>query len=251
MSDLPSVNLVASKLPSQGKCYPDNFEATYRSYSFGEIKYASTSDLNEKQSLELVLKGVKTSMPKGDFTLSDVLFIGLLRKISSLGTAKVQVPYTHPQTKKTEYHIFSLDDIEFYDMEAPKLPVSVELSDGKTYSFMPLTVKSYLNLVKRGKANDVVALYAAMCINHDFNDSYNFFNNTTDREDGEILEEIDSLLSHGIKPLNVKYTVNINGKEVEKTLKLRVEGRQALLLPFREKGKSVRDRICFGTTSEH
>lgn len=246
---LPTVDINIERLPSQGKSYPENFAASYRSYSFGEIKYASTSKLDEKKALELVLTGVKTGMPKTDFTLNDVLFIGLLRKMSSLGTAKAQVPFSHPDTGEVIYHVFGLEDIEFKDMEAPELPIAVTLSNNEEYKFMPLTVKNFLRLKKLKKDKDSVAMYAAMCTNHKFEDAYKFFNETLDREDGEILEEIDELLDHGVKPLEVKYTSVVDGEEVERTTKIRIEGRQALLLPFRGEGKSVRDKIRFGDAS--
>lgn len=249
MSNLPVINMDIKRLPSQGKVYPKDFVIQYRSYSFGEIQKVATSKLNERQVIELILSGVKTNLSKKLFTLNDVLFIGLLRKISSLGTAKVRVPFTNPVTKKVDYHLLSIDDIEFYDIQAPAIPATVTMSDGNDYEFGPMLVKDYLNLVKAGKDKDPVAMYSAMCRNHPFNEVYSFFNNTQSREDGEILEEIDELFSHGIKPIEVKYTFEKGGQKVEKTLKIRLEERQALLLPFREEGKSVRDKIRFGTTS--
>lgn len=248
---LPVVDINIDNLPSKSKSYPKDFTASYRSYSFGEIKHASTSKLDEKKSLELVLSGVKTNMNKSLFTLNDTLFIGLLRKMSSLGTAKVQVPFSHPDTNEVIYHTFSLDDLEFKDMEAPELPVTVTLSNGEDYSFNPMTVRGYLKIHRLKKSKDSVAMYAAMCTSHKFEDAYKFFNETLDREDGEILEEIDELLDHGVKPLEVKYTSVVDGEEVERTTKIRIEGRQALLLPFREQGKSVRDKIRFGDASKH
>ena len=246
---LPKVNIDVTRLPSQGKSYPKDFVASYRSYSFGEIKHASTSKLNEKQSLELVLSGVQTNMNKNLFTLIDVLFIGILRKLASLGTAQAQVPFENPVTKKVEYHVFGLDDIEFQDMDAPTIPAKVTLSNDEEYTFEPLRVKSYLKLIRLGKQKDSVALFAAMCTSHSFDEAYKFFDGTQVREDGEILEEIDNVLAHGIKPLKATYKFERDSEIINRTIKIRLEGRQALLLPFRKERKSVRDRIRFGDAS--
>ncbi len=248
---LPKVNIEIDRLPSQGKSYPEDFTANYRSYSFGEIKHASTSRLNDKQALELVLKGVHSNMNKNLFTMNDAFFIGILRKLASLGTSKAQVPFEDELVKEPQYYTFGLEDIEFRDMDAPKLPLTVTLSNGEEYTFGPILVKDYLKLVRLKKNNDSVALYAVMCKSHSFEETYKFFNETQVREDGEILEEVERLLDHGIKPFIVNYQIELeSGEKIERTKKLQLERRSALLLPFRKDGKPIRDKICFGDASK-
>jgi hypothetical protein len=243
-NNLPSSELKVTNLPSGGKAYPSDVEFNYTSYSFGEVKYASTSNLTERQVLELILKGVKTSFNKNNLTIHDAMYIGILRKLASLGTAKAKVPF---EVKgKLHEHIFTMEDIEFKDIAAPKLPVRVTLSNNEEYSFMPLTVANFLKLVKMGKGKDSCASLATMCTSHDFQEAYNFFKNTKNFDDGEILEHIDEILDHGIMPLEVTYQDEVNGEIINRKAKIRLERRQALLTPFREKGESIRGRVQFG-----
>ncbi len=246
---LPSKAIKIERLPSQGKSYPDDFAMTYRSYSFGEIKHASTSDLTEAQILNTVLKGVESKFNKNNLTINDTMYIGILRKMASLGTSKAQVPYE--VNGEVKHHVFGLEDIEFKDMVAPKLPVRVTLSDHTEYEFMPLTVQGYLKLVKMKKTKDTCAVLAMMCSNVNFDSAYKFFNDTQEAEDGEILEEISEVLDHGIEPLMIKYEEEVQGEMINRTAHIRLERRQALLSPFRDDKKPLRDRICFGPASKH
>lgn len=247
---LPSVFLKVEGLPSKGLPYPKDATISYRSYSFGELKYASTSKLSIKETLELVLKGVKTNFPKKDLTMYDTLYIGILRKIASLGTPKIQFPYEIPNCKEIKYHIFELKDLEFDELEVPALPVRAELSDGNKYHFNPLTVGQYVKLSVKNQLKDNIAILASMCVNQPYEDTYAMLSNTTDADDMRDIEDIERMLEHGLKPIEIGYEAkSSNGEIINRKLSIKLEGRQALLMPFRDERASIRSRIQFGPES--
>ena len=157
--------------------------------------------------------------------------------------------------KKVSTTIVNSENLEFDDLDIPDLPVVVPLSDGKEYEFKPITVRQYFDLVKLGEQNNTMAMLAMSCENEDFDIALKKFFNVTNVEDAEMLQEVDKMLYHGVKDVenickNKKY--NEDGTEVKcmrKTM-LELDGGRALLLPFRERKESPRDRIRFGSKGD-
>jgi hypothetical protein len=261
---LPEIEVKLESLPSRGVPYPKGASIAYMTYSFGEVKKASLSNMGLVQSLKLAMAGVKTvGMDKQQLTIVDALYIGLLRKISSMGGMEFEIPYRCHQCGGRNKARFKHTDMEFEDLkeEVTQLPIEADI-DGDTFEFSPITVKQYLDIqsgryqkiLKNGEM-DSVAVYAAQVRNFDFEETYERFYSLRDPEDIEVLQEVDILLHHDIKPLETKCTVkhkdNNGNEETCGALNLvKLEGREALLLPFRDGEKTVRNRIRIGSSSE-
>ena len=129
---LPEINLKVKELPSKSLPYPDNCEIKYRPYAYGEVKKISQSSMSMKEVYRTLLDGVECSnFDKFDLTLPDALFIGVLRKISTLGVTDVYIPYKCTKCNGTGKHIIKTDNLEFLDLEIPDLPVVAQLTNGE------------------------------------------------------------------------------------------------------------------------
>lgn len=236
---LPEIEV--SEVPSKFISYKEDYIITYRPYAFGEIKKTNQSKMSIRSMFDFILEGITTNFDKYNLTVPDFLYISLLRKISTLGETKFNIKCLCSSCKIENSNTLNIQDIEFRDIKAPKLPINVELSVGK-FSFKPLTLKDYYFLIKEKKEDDVLALLAIQACKDnekEFNKVYQEFYNLN-REDGEILEEVDNYLDHSLMPVIFKC------KECKEDIKVELEGGQNFIYPFRTNKKSVRDRIYFG-----
>lgn len=253
---LPEITLDISKLPSRGVPYPKDAKLKYRTYSFGEVQKSSISNMTALETVKTALSGIETSgFDKHLLTLFDILYIGVLRKVSSMSDLKFEMPYVCRTCNKTTKSIFTHNDIEFKDMESivTELPLIVEINNREVH-FSPMTVKDFMALhggryskyLKDGHV-DKLAVHTLMIRNMEFADAYKFLEGINDPEDIEMLQEVDKILLHDLKPLKAKCTEKDDSGEVcgsENSLKL--EGREALLQPFRGRAESRRAKIRFG-----
>lgn len=256
-------------LPSRGLPYPEGFEIKYRPYTYGEVKKSSGSKLSPRARLDLVLEGIDTKgFDKNELSSFDFLFIALHRKISTEGTEKIKVVYQCNQGHIGN-SIIPSDSIEYDDIskEVPKLPVIIELG-GKDCHFSVLTVKDYMELITLGKHDDPLSILAKQCINRDFKEVYDLIYNATP-EEGKLIDEVDTLLYHSVKPrlfrceecdrlideqiaqLNLEEDAvaisELRKQRANNTVRVRLDGMEAIILPFRERDEPVKDRIRFGS----
>lgn len=253
---IPEIELEVTSLPSRGLTYPKGAKLKYRTYTFGEIRKASTSTLRMESSIQLALDGVTASFNTKDLTLMDCLYIGILRKVSSLNGMQFEVPFQCTKCNEVAKNHFSQNDISFRDIpeEVTELPIVTTIS-GQELHFSPMTVGDYLTLksgthdgiLKEGKV-DRVSTQAISIKNMSFHKSYELLYSVTDLEEIEILTEVDKLLLHDIKPLNGVCNNKVEGKVCGEHNNIKLEGREALLTPFRSSEGSTRTRIRFGTT---
>lgn len=243
----PTTNVDLKKLPSKGITYPEGATISFRTYGYGEIKKISGSNLSEKEAFAIVLSGINTTFDKNNITFGDFMYLALFRKIATLGTAKFQVPYKSPINNTTMLHMMSVEDLEIEDLNVPSLPVKLTFNDGKTFNFGPLTVGDVLRLLEKNKLKDATSLMAAQVRNIAFDEAHEYLHSVTNADDVFNLGEVERLLAHNIKPIKVQCTEkDKNDREVTNTVTIRLEGRQALLLPFREEGVPSRSGISFG-----
>ncbi len=247
---LPEVKVMATELPSRGVAYPKGAWITHRPYMFGEVKKISQSKLTDESSYDYILEGVECSFDKYNLTVPDALYVGLLRKISTLGTSEIIARYEKcGKCGKPGHIIFKTTDIEFEDMNIPKLPIVVDMAIGEVH-FSPMTVKNYLGMVKRGKEQDEVSLYAVQATNLKYDEAYKAFYNASP-EDAQTLLEVDKYLFHSIKPLIKKCGNLISPDEIcGNPIKIELDGGQALLLPFRRDQGTAKAKIRFGLENE-
>lgn len=254
-NNLPYIEVDVTTLPSRGLSYPKGSKLKYRTYTFGEVKSATISNLSIISSVENTLKGIDTMgspLDKNDLTIPDTIYLGILRKVSSTRGSSYQVPYICDGCGKENKANFSEKSVEFSDVpaEVKKLPIVAEVA-GKSIEFGQVTIKDFL-LLEKGRWNkeivggkpDRVAIHALMIKNMDFKEAYDFLYNLKDEDDIAVVEEVDKLLMHDMKPIkSVCSLADEDGVVCDTKNEIRLEGREALIRPFRDGKPSVRSRI--------
>jgi hypothetical protein len=251
---VPVVEIAVEKLPSKGIAYPKGTQVQYRPFLFGEVKQLSGSKLSVKESYMHILKGVEASIDPMDLTLADVMYLGLLRKISTLGSTEIVARYTCEKCRKPSRIVFKTDEVEFDDIKAPGLPMEVDFSFG-TVKFSPLTLRQFLDLYEAGKSEDDTALFAAQALEGDFEDLYKKFFNAGP-SDSAMLMDVDQYLYHGLKPLTRPCPTLVDDpqgggqKRCGNRVEIELDGGQALLMPFRPDRGTQQNRIRFGVAGK-
>lgn len=244
---LSRISLGSKDLPSRMLSYPKGAEISYRPYTFGEIKALSQSKLSRGEEIKFILEGIYTSFPKEELSYADMLYITLLRKLSTLSGSKFHVMFKCPQCGHPVSTLLELSSIEFDELNIPVLPIVGDFSWGET-EFTVLTVQSYLKLLELGKQEDEVSALALMS-NLPFEKAVELFNAAVG-EDARLLTEMDSLTYHGVKerdyqcerkdpPCGHEFSVAIDG------------GLEVLLIPFRGDSEPPKSRVRFGKTPAH
>ena len=243
-SHMPQVHLnTVDDLPSRFKAYPPNSSISYRPYTFGEVKQITGSvNLDTISGLKKILEGIETSFPVNDLTVGDVLYFGLLRKLSTLGSTKVNALWSCSKCGETGSYVAEQENLEFTDIKAEKLPITLDLSIGKR-SFKPLTIGQYFEMVARGVEDDPIAKLAMECMGRDYEETYKELFNLTNPDDRELLEKIDEYLFHELKPILIPCT----NTECKNKISLELDVGGQVILPFREERQgTLDDRIHFG-----
>lgn len=253
---LPQVKV--EDLPSNFLPYPENVEIAYLPYTYGELKKFAQSKLTTKQRYEFILDGIIVSgMAKEKLTYQDFLFIALLRKLSSVGVSDILVKYQCAKCGFENSNHVKLDELDFNYLEVPALPANVVIKN-QDVSFTPLTVEDYFTLYREGKDKDLTAIMAIQVRSHNFKAAYDLLYGAN-TEDSELINEIDKLFFHGLKPLKFlcankeMQTVEIiDGEEIEKkvhcdfTNSVELEDTTIIVQPFRRDTEPVKNRIRFG-----
>jgi hypothetical protein len=260
VQQIPWIDIEMPKMPSRGVLYPAGTKIRYRTYSFGEIKNASASSGAGPaivQIIENTLRGLDvTGMEKDQITFLDCMYLGVLRKMSTLRDGDYEVPFRCTTCGVAGVHKFKEKDLDYRSLseEVTGLPLSVEIS-GRKVDFGPLRVKEFLAL-QRGRYQKViiggepdrVAMNALMITNLEFKDAYTLLFGLTDTDDIEIVEEVDQMLMHDIKPLKgiCQAVADKSGVICNTENDILLQGREAIIRPFRAGDKSVRHRISVG-----
>jgi hypothetical protein len=244
---VPTIAVTPDKLPSKGKCYPDGVQIRYRGYLFGEVQQINASKGNSFiDMLKNSMAGVEvTGMQKEVITLPDAMYLSILRKLSTVGSNEFKLKYACRHCAEINERVFTQMELQFNDLEVDATSVAVTLSNGVEYVFSPLTFGDTVRLaegkissLKKGNLlSDRTANYAAMCRNLTFDKAYTSLFNISSQDDFEILEEIDKLFRHDLKPLIGKCA------KCEKENSLVLEGRDSLITPFRAGGETARDKL--------
>ena len=244
---VPEIGLVCEELPSKSLAYPPNVKIKYRGFIVGEVKKISESkNMSTRDRMDILLEGISVEgMDKYDLTLNDLMYIALLRKISTLGDRPLSAQYTCGKCYHKGVHNFELSALEFKDMVAPALPVTCDLTNLQNVSFSPLTVRQLLELVEDGKDDDDLAIVAKSCISHPYDQIYKLIYNSG-LDDTEILNEVDEAMEHGVKPVEFTCSGKLGDKPCTSKLTLEVDGQDTLFMPFRKSEKPTASRIRFG-----
>jgi hypothetical protein len=191
-------------LPSKGLAYPENYNITYRPFTYGEVKQYSTSNISLQDRVKQLMEGINANFDKYSITLMDFLFIILLRRISTLGSTNLKLTYFCNGCREENTETIKLNNIEFKDLEVKKLPLVLKINEDERYEFTPLTVGDYIQLLDMKKDNDDIAVMAKQMRNMKYEDAYRVIANEYRPDVIEIYSEIDKKLNHGVKPVKFK-----------------------------------------------
>lgn len=260
--ELPLKEIKVEKLPSKGLAYPDDVRIEYRTYTFGETKMESASSGSSVRAVKRALNCITTTgMERGNLTILDLFYLGVLIKMSSEGVSEFTMPYICWKCGHESVHKFSQSDLDFKDIdeEVKELPLKVIMKDEKELHFSPMTAQQYIDLYS-GKFNetfpkkkpDGVAPVATLIKNIDYANAYKYLTKITDAEDRNLINEIDKMLMHEIKPLTFRCANTLENEAVcNAELSLKLEGKEALLKPFHGRETSIKSRIFYGNAPEH
>jgi hypothetical protein len=256
ISNIPMMVVDVKALPSRGLGYPEGCTVKYRGYTFGEIKSVSvTNDVEFTTLMELVLSGVEVEgFDKMKLSFIDVLYIGLLRRVSSQGHLKYEMPYQCEECGNVGKALFGSTDIEFQDIkeEVTALPLVVEIGGKEMHFSYPtvaniMEVKTASKSAKTRKQSRALHVTASSVLNMNTEEAYNHLSKLTDQDDIELLEEIDKMLYHEISDIKAvcKFRSE-DGKVCGHENMVSIEGKELLAKPFRDGETSIRSKIRFG-----
>lgn len=254
-----------STLPSGGVIYPDGAEIYFSPMTFGEMKFLSGSSMSDKETVEFFLKKISCTFPVENLTYFDFYYITVLIKMSTFGENDYNIVFECNKCGHVNKKAFKQDEIDFDEIQV-EMPVTVDMPDGSTVTFEPLTVGNYLKMVKRGLAEDY-DVYMAYCMKGvDHLTALDIIKNEFSGEMVNILETIDATFYHGVRDLKIK----CNHKEMKGTGEFDIDGEEISVeevcgvmhkIPFltlpeytitsdRTK-ESLRNRIHFGIQNAH
>lgn len=245
--NLPTIKVTS--LPSGFKPYPKGAMIVYRPYTHGEVKSYSQSKMDGVQSLQFALKGIRASFPVEEITLSDMLYISLLRKISTFGNDKFTINYLCSGCNRSSQFVVASDELNFDDLGVPELPIFIDFSDGTTFGFKPLTIGGYMELFSTNEEVSDIMVQAKECVTHSFEVALEAFNNAV-FQDGELLDFMDSKLYHGLSPILHKCTNEVESGTCGFETKVEIDGGNVIVGPFRERPESFETRVRFGSATK-
>lgn len=255
--ELPVMDV--KNLPSKFLPYPAGAKIRYRTYGWGEIQLISDSKRDIKGNAKLILEGIETSFDKESLTLGDFMWLSLLRLLSSFNTSKFKATVKCKACGNMVTHISECKDLEFEDITAKKLPVSIDinsrtLDDGAVIDklvFKPLTIGGFFDLIDDTSDTKYnIKLMALQCINLSYENAKKVLLNLS-FDDVKYINKIDKLLNHNVKSINIQCGSVISGEgddEIKCNNKVTIQpdGGQALIIPFREREEHDENRIQFG-----
>lgn len=197
--------VVGRDIPSKFLPYPEGAIIRYRPYFYGEIKnYSQSVGLSVKDKFLFILKGIETiGFDKMELTISDFMYIGLLRRMSALGDSDIIITFMCNRCGNIVEHRSKCSEVDIEYLQVPKLPVRITLMDDTELAFSPMTVGGYLKLQETGQVNDDIAFLARCCINLPFDEVYKILTELTHYQDAELLDRVDEMLYHSVKPIRV------------------------------------------------
>lgn len=240
-SGFKSVQINVTDLPSKFLPYPSDAVIKYRPYYFEEImNHDQSKNLTYREEVDYVLSGVYTNFNKYDLTLSDYLYINLLRRMSNVGDYDIRVKYLCKGCGNISENVIKASQIDIDYLEVPKLPITVTFSSEKKYSFNPITIGSHIELVEENFKNKSVSILSKCCVNAPYEEIYEFIRTLTDPLDVALAKKVDRLVYHSLKPMDLtcsyvhKEFLEKDGYNIKTLNKLRVDrdGKDQLLALF-------------------
>ena len=229
-----------TEVPSGGIAYPENWKISITPYSFGDVLNLTRAMETGVNALDKILSGVKCNFDKDLFLPADIIYLGIYRKLVSTKHSKIEFKVECPVCMKENKKVVDLEELKFKEIEIPKLPVRAELSAG-TLEFMPINLKQYKMVMKRFNGESSWLL-AHSVQNMDAAQAREIILSAIDI-DKEILDEVAVLLDFGLEPIKFECQDEFCDNEIS----VQLENPETVVFPFREDGKSAKDRIKFGS----
>ena len=195
-----SSHIDIKELPSEFKGYPQGTKISYKPITLEELEALNSDDIDPARAVAMLLKSIHcTTLPVEDLYYWDVMYIGIQRKLLAFGDTKGTLYNRCSKCGQIVSKTFNYTDIEFKQMEAPALPMRMDVC-GRKLEFGLLTMKDFLQIeIGQGE----LGVYARMIKNMDFEEAYEMVKNATG-VDIKKLRFVDKQLDYGIKPFFVE-----------------------------------------------
>lgn len=243
---LPFVEIYGDSLPSKGLLYSlenENWSIKYRPFTVGEVKKISQSNLSDKDKFIATLEGIDCNFDQRLLTLADVMYISLLRRISSFGDNGFIISTKCHACSERARKTVKETKLEYRDIKAPSLPLKFKLDDGTLLEFFPMTIGRYFDALDQNHTHNDLRLLSYCCSNMEPKEVFDYFNGKEIEQDLlDSLKKIDDYLDHGMLPIEVE----CQNEECKAITKVVPAGGQALLLPFRGDKSDSKHSISFG-----
>ena len=264
-----------SELPSGYLPYPQGASIYYRSYNYDELTTFSDSALTPSERAAFVMRGVLCrGMDPDDLTVSDWLYLGLLRKVSVFRTSKfnITVPADPRTGRRAHTERVNVADLAVHDLDVPDLPAVADIG-GREMHFSPLTMGRFGMLMdamdaeadaayrearrKSDRPSEVERpaprdpskseLMGYQCVNMEPDEAVPLIREATGVEMAA-LEYIDDAFRHKVKPMTIKWTQRAGDgyEEKECAETVEVDDPAALVWPFRGSEEHGRGAVRFG-----
>lgn len=242
-------------------------EIHYRNYTWNELDMLNDDTITEADKVSVMLDGIScTGFDVTGLTLGDFKAISLFRKAKTFNANEVTLNFV--MDGKPQTHNMRMNEFQFDSLPDHEFPYTYSDDDGIDYEFLPLTMKGYVDLLKKGLATNDVACLAASISNHSFEDSIAFIDNPQG-DDMHYINQINEMLFHGFEPIKIPIMHKVHNtfwddkddnaktpemlaimpleiNEVSHHEFLEVREDFLLILPFRDAEQSTESRIRFG-----
>lgn len=232
-------------LPSMFKPYDFN-KIEIRDFTFEELLYLGSENLPEESLINIYKEAIlnvdvmNLSWPDFKFLMTH---ISLLTKPEQQWQWNLICHFCENQFQKI---IDGKNFYEFKDLDIPDYPIRATIQD-KELEFGVLTVENHLKYEKESDdiPEPLLPIYALSLLvkNIPQKEAFELFKTITDEEDIDTLNEIDTLLDHDVKPMELECP-HCKEKDFYK-----VGLEVSTITPFCESRIPSRSRISFGKRS--
>lgn len=191
------------QLPSEFKGYPKGTIISYEPLKLKELEILNTDEeLDASYAIAMLLDAIHcNTLTSEQLYFYDVIYIGILRKIQSFGDTRGTIRRRCPKCGNIVSKTFDYTNIEFKQMQAPNLPMSLEVC-GKTVQFSQLSMQDFLQI---GEDEGMLGVYARYIKNLPFDEAKTLVENASG-VDIKKLDFVDRQMDYGIKPFLVTCT---------------------------------------------
>lgn len=258
------------EIPSRFIPYPETTRIFVQPYRAGEAINIELVGRNNLKFMEEILSGIRVEgLAKNLLTPQDILFLGVYRNLVSSKHDKIDMKSICPHCLNENHDVKTLKAIKFNDIDKfdrTCYPIEVDF-DNYVMHFTFVTYKDFEFCMNKYRGHKLCQLALQVIDYTDKQSGETFYKpeynarstkpqataiieryiqtvkdilyNFVD-EDKEALEEVISILEdYGIKPIET----TCSDERCKRTYSFEIDDEGVLVTPFREPGKSARNRI--------